>query len=297
MNNLELECKNITKITEKKLNKKISLDIIKKWKRNCPRCNDSLYYFSKNNRDKLFKLNSICRKCTSKSQRVFSDIVIFKRTCNSCNKITTYKNRKSFNQAKRNNRLCIDCIIKLPCKNTTKQKIGNKNRGENNGMFGKTHSDYYKNILKQKLTHYPLKHTKSGIEKMKLSLIGRKHSNETKKKMRFSKIKYILEKNDGICPRYSKKACKFIDEYGKQHGYNFQHALNGGEFYIKELGYWVDGYDKEKNVIFEYDEPHHYNEMTKLLKEKDIIRMNEIQNHLSCKFYRYNEKLNQIIKY
>jgi len=38
-------------------------------------------------------------------------------------------------------------------------------------------------------------------------------------------------------PSFNKSACKIIDEYGKNHDYNFQHALNGGEYHIEELGY------------------------------------------------------------
>ena len=49
-----------------------------------------------------------------------------------------------------------------------------------------------------------------------------------------------------LYPNFNSNACKIIDEYGNKNGYNFQHAMNGGEFYIKELGYWVDGYDREK---------------------------------------------------
>ena len=123
----------------------------------------------------------------------------------------------------------------------------------------------------------------------KNQMVGRIFSHESKRKMRLSAIKRI-ERNrfDGhqMSPGFNPRACQFIEEYGKQHGYNFQHAMNGGEFHIEELGYWVDGYDKEKNVVFEYDEPHH-----NIKQEKnDLQRMNEIKNHLKCTFIRYNEK-------
>jgi hypothetical protein len=68
-----------------------------------------------------------------------------------------------------------------------------------------------------------------------------------------------------------------IEEYGKQYGFNFQHALNGGEFFIEELGYWVDGYDKEKNVVIEYYEPAH-----KYFVERDEKRINNIKEFLNC---------------
>jgi len=66
--------------------------------------------------------------------------------------------------------------------------------------------------------------------------------------------------------------------------------MNGGEFHIKELGYWVDGYDNENNVVYEYDERHHF--IGTELKERDIIRQEEIVNFLGCKFIRIKDELN-----
>lgn len=65
-------------------------------------------------------------------------------------------------------------------------------------------------------------------------------------------------------------------------------ATNGGEYHIKELGYFVDYYDKEKNLVIEWDENSHYN-VNGSLKENDILRENEIKNHLKCKFYRIKQ--------
>ena len=118
----------------------------------------------------------------------------------------------------------------------------------------------------------------------------------SKLKHRLGILKTIQDKHGGICTMHNPDACKFIDVYGKQHKYNFQHALNGGEYYIKELGYFVDGYDVENNTVFEYDESHHFNSLNEL-KDKDKRRMEEIKAHLCCKFIRYNEKLNEIKEY
>jgi hypothetical protein len=60
-----------------------------------------------------------------------------------------------------------------------------------------------------------------------------------------------------------------------------------GEYYIKELGYWVDGYDKEKNTILEVDEKQYF-DFNGNLKEKDIRRQKEIEEYLKCKFIRLN---------
>lgn len=108
------------------------------------------------------------------------------------------------------------------------------------------------------------------------------------RKLRLAAIKRIEEniKNGGqIFPNHNPEGCKLIEEYGKLYRYNFQHAENGGEFHIKELGYWVDGYDKEKNVVMEIDESVHFSSGGNLSK-KDIERQEEIEDFLKCKFIR-----------
>jgi hypothetical protein len=71
----------------------------------------------------------------------------------------------------------------------------------------------------------------------------------------------------------------------KRDNINIQHALNGGEYHIEDLGYWVDGYDVKNNTVYEYDEQRHFI-MTGKLRPKDIIRQEEITNHLNCNFIR-----------
>lgn len=135
--------------------------------------------------------------------------------------------------------------------------------GEKNGMFGKTHDDVV-------------------IAKI---LKNRKWDSNTKKKQRSSAIKRIekLKFNGGqLIPGYNPEACKIIEQYGNENGYNFQHAENGGE--VEVHGYFVDGYDKEKNVVIEIDEKHHFK--TGKLREKDIQRQKEIEEYLGCKFIR-----------
>ena len=58
-----------------------------------------------------------------------------------------------------------------------------------------------------------------------------------------------------------------------------QHAENGGEFHINELGYWVDGYSKEKNIVIEYYEKFHSKNI-----ERDLRRQTEITKLLNCEF-------------
>ena len=112
-------------------------------------------------------------------------------------------------------------------------------------------------------------------------------SDEWRRKHRLIRIKQIKERHGQATPNYNPEACKFIEEYGRKHGYNFQHAENGGEFHIRELGYWIDGYDAQQNVVIEVDEPHHYKNGR--LRKKDATRQQEIEEHLGCKFIRIKE--------
>jgi len=116
---------------------------------------------------------------------------------------------------------------------------------------------------------------------------GRALSDEHKRKLRIAAIKRIEENKlngNQLCPSYNPIACKTIDEYGKANGYSFQHAENGGEFRILELGYWVDGYDKTRNVVIEYYEKAHKNNIN-----KDERRKQEIINFLNCEFIEIKE--------
>ena len=120
---------------------------------------------------------------------------------------------------------------------------------------------------------------------------GKKHTTETKRKIRVDKLTRIKNsKNNGfqLVPFYNPKGCEQLNEIMKKTNTFIQHAENIGEFHIKDLGYWVDGYDKENNIVYEYDEKHHFKPDGSYIN-KDVIRENEIKNHLNCKFIRIKE--------
>lgn len=145
-----------------------------------------------------------------------------------------------------------------------KSKLSLSKRGKNNPFYGK-------------------KHTKESKEKNRISNTGRTHSIETKRKIRKGNIDYVekvLLNGGQISPSYNINSIPILEQKAKELGINdLQHAENGGEFYIKELGYWVDGYSKEKNVVIEYYEKHHEKQI-----EKDLERQKEIQDYLKCQF-------------
>jgi len=152
----------------------------------------------------------------------------------------------------------------------SKKKNSDSHKGEKNHMFGKTVS---KEIRKK------MSESSKGRNR------GRIVSKETRRKLRLAYIKDMENKYGQLFPNYNLEGCKLIDEYGKKHGYNFQHAENGGEYHIEELGYWIDGYDKEKNVVIEIDESFHF-DIDGSLSEKDINRQKEIEEFLKCEFIR-----------
>lgn len=95
---------------------------------------------------------------------------------------------------------------------------------------------------------------------------------------------------------FNANACKFIDSWGLDNGFKFEHAMNGKELQV--ASYWVDGYDSDRNVIFEYDESHHYKKRGRgNLRDSDVRRMKTIQSELKCDFIRYNETTNEISVY
>lgn len=132
----------------------------------------------------------------------------------------------------------------------------------------------------------------SEAAKIRNSKWGENHPckrEDVKLKLRLNAIERLskIMPDCQLVPSFNLKACECFDKIMKEKNIIIQHALNGGEYHIKELGYWVDGYDKENNVVYEYDEKHHYS--LNKLKNKDVQRQKEIEQFLGCTFIRIKE--------
>jgi|ERR1035441_7794075 hypothetical protein len=221
---------------------------------------------------------------------------IWKKNCPDCGIEMIYSSKSSLTLSIKRNCLCRKCC-RLGEKNPSFGKM-NYWKGKIGPNKGKIVSDDFRLLMSKIVTGR--KHKSESIEKMSLIQIGknswskgRKVTDYTKYKLRMRKIEELRKK--GIEPgkhNYNPKACEFIDKLNKEKGWNLQHALNGGEIDI--CGYFLDGYDKEKNIVAEYDEKYH---QQKTQLEKDIIRQKRIIEKIHPKmFIRYNEKKNELIE-
>lgn len=128
-------------------------------------------------------------------------------------------------------------------------------------------------------------HSEETIKKISKSMTGKEFSEKTKRKMRLSTIKYIKETKGPMYPRIGKNEKIILDTMEEIYGYKVIR-----QYHIKSLGYFVDGYIKELNLVIEVDERDHFDSKGKL-EEKDIRRQKEIEKELNCKFLRINDSL------
>ncbi len=135
------------------------------------------------------------------------------------------------------------------------------------------------------------KNSETHRKNLSLALRGRKISDYCKLKMRLAAVKRIKEKRIKPYTNYNPNACIYFDSLNEKKGWNLHHALNGGE--TECIGYFLDAYDKDKNIVVEYDEPRHDRPSS---KKKDLIRQRNIIKHLGCRFYRYKQSQNRLVK-
>ena len=215
--------------------------------------------------DKIFETRKDLYEHVQKFHKIEKSI-IDKRYFNGCWNCQyckqTFKSRRLLNQ---HYKTCEE-KLKLPhdCKGRYKNPIAISNRLEslkNNIRIGKKFK--HKKLSEEQKQHIS-EGTKRYLEKMK--------------------------KKGGA--RYSFKACRYIDKLNEEKGWHLQHAENGGEISVGP--YYLDGYDQELNIAFEYDETRHHYNIFDNLSEKDYEKMNYIKEKLGCRFFRYNETKNEL---
>ncbi len=155
-----------------------------------------------------------------------------------------------------------------------KISLANKDQEYNKSRLGVIESKEAKFKRSQKL-----KGRKPGF-------IDKQHNASTKLKMRLKRLADLEEKCgfDWSSPNYNKKACKLFEKINEELNWDGQHAERRGEFKI--LGYFLDFYEKTKNIVIEFDEKRH--EYPKQ-KQKDLHKQKEVIEKLNCKFFRIKD--------
>ncbi len=185
--------------------------------------------------------------------------------CQQCNK-KVYRNKWAIDKSK--NHFCSPKCSQL------------YHSGENHkdyGITGKSHFNYNRITLK-------CLNCDKEFDRIPYN-VNRGQYKFCSKKCSFSYVNFRS-------PNYNKDACKFFDKLNEYLGWKGLHAENEGEHSV--LGYFLDYYEPELNLVIEWDEQHHYDKIGNL-KEKDKNRQQEIEGYLSCNFYRIKENRNSAI--
>lgn len=249
---------------------------------------------------------------------------LWTRMCQNCNHMITYKNKRCLLKSIREGKYCKSCSLrgrkmpimteehkyKIRCSHKkngvglwmagrklsdeTRKKISISNRGR--VVTDETRKRYStskmgdKNPSKRMDVRRKISETQRNNPRIISEETRHKHSIRAKENI----IKQ-LERMGGLHrPLFNPNACKYFNSLNETFGWKLRHAMNGGEKRI--LCYFLDAFDEARNIVIEYDEPHHYTWDGKL-RPYDIIRMNDVISHLGCTFMRYNEKTGELKSY
>lgn len=266
------------------------------YKRNCPKCGKELFTKNVFWNNKAIRENRMCLSCANKSH-----IITDKWKENMKKNHADFSGEKNPFYGKSHNdetkRKCGELNIgKDRFTDEYKNELKIKMTGVGNHFYGKTHTDETKKILSKSKTPEHKRKLALSLKGKASSRKGKYHTDESKRKMRISAIKRIKENNfigRKMYPSVNPKEKNYfltLEEKNNWDGIFF--GKNNNQFLIESLGYFVDYYEPNKNIIVEYDETKHYDKDWSL-KLKDIKRQEEIIKTLHCKFYRYNEVLDK----
>ncbi len=225
----------------------------KKWVKNCPNCGGEQEYSSYDSFRNAKRKNTRCNKCSGVSKQRYPKK---ERICPQCGLTIHYKSRRGYVLALRNNTWCLTCS-------------GRRNMETQDKSF------FLCPEYRKKLSDGTKIRRKDPL----------KYGIAFREKCRKNRA---LQLQRGVTGEvnYNPKACIFIDRLNREMDWNLVHALNGGERMVE--GFFLDGYDETRNIVFEYDEPKHH---TSQQSRKDRMKEAVIRRTLNPKlFLRYDEK-------
>jgi endogenous inhibitor of DNA gyrase (YacG/DUF329 family) len=129
--------------------------------RNCPICQDLIFYKNQRNKERFEKSNSVCRKCLSKRGNDKNKGFDLIRNCPVCQSEIHYKSKNGFNTAVKNNSRCCGCVFPEERRELYREMFS----GSKNYFFGKHHTDEWKANHKKQATGKPI-HTNESRKKI-----------------------------------------------------------------------------------------------------------------------------------
>jgi len=252
------------------------------WKRKCPTCSKELHYKKKWAFQQAEKYNTKCSSCGKLSNPIMDKYV---RNCPICNKELEYKRKDSYYTALKANSSCKRCKqLGKKMSEETKRKLSVAHKGKP----GHPHTAQHR----QKITEAG--NPMYGVHRYdELNpFYGKRHSEEARRKMRVAMCKKVLRMywSHGRMASIGAGEKAYFDQLERERGWfgNRQH-------FVSHLGYFVDYYEPNHNIVVEYDEPRHYRHGH--LREKDRVRMEQIREHLNCEFWRYDAYRKQLVEF
>lgn len=208
------------------------------------------------------------------------------RNCPECNRELGYTTKKAWKHANKINRLCNSCGRKAEkhwrYTGVTEPKSCIDCEKEIDFRAVRCKSCNRKKIIEEQGVNPKFLNSKRNE--------GMKHSEETLKLMSVAAINERRVKN--LHPvNYNKDSIEILEKFGRDNNLNLQHAENKGEFVVMIPNgntYFVDGYDKDKNVVVEYIENSSWHKSPKK-KIYHSLRKEEIKNYLNCEYYEIFE--------
>ncbi len=174
-----------------------------------------------------------------------------------------------------------------------KEKMSKRMSGKNNPMYGipspntgkKFTEEHKKKMSENHKGMKGKKHSEESKKRMSKNHSGdkhwnynKKHSEETKDKIRESTIRYKIN-NNIIFTTIGKNETKILDQIEKESGYKILRQY-------QVIGYFVDGYDPINNIVYEVNEKHHFTEKQMI---KDEQRQLNITQYLGCEWVNIDD--------
>ena len=203
---------------------------------------------------------------------------IYKRNCPECGKELFYSSADSLSHCKNNK--CSYCANVIRGKSSNRKGCHHTDKTKrlmSLSKLGVKQSDDTKkkrSDIRKKLYNDPLE-----IEKMAKKVKEAMHRPDIRKKHLNA-----LHHSTWLKVRTDKGQLELIEKWNKL-GFNL---IPNYQIKTDQDLFYIDGYDKEKGVVLEYDSKYH-NKLRQ--KEKDLIRQQRIIDILKPKkFWRYNSK-------